>query len=127
MPHTREHDTNRQGVGSQPEEWRKSVGELSDLLISVAQDGDTFAVLHEVDDYDYSPDGMCLDIAMVDHGRAVIGSDADVRNLGPGVRAEIVTADRENEGGDIDADLADLVVRPPCSERSSMDDPTLRS
>ena len=53
--------------------------------------------------------------------------DADVRNLGPGARAEIVTADRENEGGDIDADLADLVVRPPCSERSSMDDPTLRS
>lgn len=128
MPHTQEHDTNRRSaVGSQPEEWRKSVGELSDLLISVAQDGDTFAVLHEVDDHDYSPDGMCLDIAMVDHGRAVIRSDADVRNLGPGARAEIVTADRENEGGDIDADLADLVVRPPCSERSSMDDPTLRS
>jgi len=66
MPHTREHDTNRQGVGSQPEEWRKRVGELRDLLISVAQDGDTFAVLHEVDDDDYSPDGMCVDIAMVD-------------------------------------------------------------
>jgi len=42
------------------------VGELRDLLISVAQDGDTFAVLHEVDDDDYSPDGMCVDIAMVD-------------------------------------------------------------
>ena len=68
-----------------------------------------------------------IDSAMVDHGRAVIRSDADVRNLGPGARAEIVTADRENEGGDIDADLAGLVVRPPCSERSSMDDPTLRS
>jgi hypothetical protein len=80
----------------------------------VAQDGDTFAVLHEVDD-DYSPDGMSLDIAMVDHRLAVIRLDADVWNLGQGARAGIVTADRENEGGDIDSNLADLVVRPPCS------------
>ena len=55
---------------------------------------------------------------MLVRGLAAIRPDAELRNLGPRSPPGFVTADRENASEDLSANLADLVIGPPCSNRS---------